>query len=138
MKCHKITVVLEYLIVLCNKKASRFLQYNTRIGCHALSVNSSVICLKAGETPLYLAADGAHEDCVLALLEADCDPNIPTTVCKKSLWKHQELKGLYQSISELIPQINLCFQCNLAFLIFAFRTGSVLSIWCVKRATCQW
>ncbi|XP_026994407.2 ankyrin repeat and death domain-containing protein 1B isoform X2 [Tachysurus fulvidraco] len=33
----------------------------------------------AGETPLYLAADGAHEDCVLALLEADCDPNIPTT-----------------------------------------------------------
>lgn len=92
MKCHKITVVLEYLIVLCSKKASRFLQYNTHIGCHAMSVNSYAICLKAGETPLYLAADGAHEDCVLALLEADCDPNISTTVCMKSLWKQQKLK----------------------------------------------
>ncbi|KAL7836602.1 hypothetical protein AOLI_G00278860 [Acnodon oligacanthus] len=45
----------------------------------------------AGETALYLAAVGNHEECVLALLQADCDPNIPTTnrtsplhaVCKK-------------------------------------------------------
>lgn len=33
-----------------------------------------------GETALYLAADAAHEDCVQALLEAGCDPNIVTMV----------------------------------------------------------
>ncbi|XP_036454852.1 ankyrin repeat and death domain-containing protein 1B [Colossoma macropomum] len=33
----------------------------------------------AGETALYLAAVGNHEECVLAFLQADCDPNIPTT-----------------------------------------------------------
>uniref|UniRef100_A0A668ADR6 Ankyrin repeat and death domain containing 1B n=1 Tax=Myripristis murdjan TaxID=586833 RepID=A0A668ADR6_9TELE len=32
-----------------------------------------------GDTPLHLAADGAYEDCALALLEAGCDPNIITT-----------------------------------------------------------
>ncbi|XP_072520865.1 uncharacterized protein ankdd1b isoform X3 [Salminus brasiliensis] len=33
----------------------------------------------AGETALYLAADENHEECVLALLEAGCDPNIFTS-----------------------------------------------------------
>ena len=35
---------------------------------------------QAGETALYLAAGAGHEDCVQALLEAGCDPNIVTMV----------------------------------------------------------
>ena len=43
-----------------------------------LIYNPALLFLQAGETALSLAADSGHEDCVLALLEADCDPNITT------------------------------------------------------------
>lgn len=34
--------------------------------------------LQDGETALYQAADNGQEGCVLALLEAGCDPNVLT------------------------------------------------------------
>jgi len=44
--------------------------------------------LQDGETALYQAADNGQEECVLALLEAGCDPNILTMVQYGAMLTH--------------------------------------------------
>lgn len=65
-------------------KAERCLGWNTSFTCvyclHSRFLHQWSPVPQAGETALYLAADGGHEECVSALLEERCDPNIISNV----------------------------------------------------------
>ncbi|XP_062873697.1 ankyrin repeat and death domain-containing protein 1B [Trichomycterus rosablanca] len=54
----------------------------------------------AGETALFLATDGSYDDCVLALLNSRCDPNIPDT--NKTSALHAVCEKGYTSVAKLL------------------------------------